>query len=126
MIFDSFKAYISEDEQEVLNKCLDGQIDAIDDDVLEILSLDECYRLPTHENVNVILEELVHQELIQKPKYIAMAWSDELQALKCFPEFCDASSLCTMYEEKILCPNLSLNFCMLSQVVKQNECALTI
>lgn len=99
-LLDSFKAYISTDEQETLRKCLDGQIDVTDDDVLEMLGGYKCYRQPTRENINVIVEELAHQELIQKPKYMAMAWSDELQALKCFPEFCDASSLYTMYEEK--------------------------
>ena len=31
---------------------------------------------------------------------MATAWSDEFQALKCFPEFCDACSLHIMYEEK--------------------------
>ncbi len=99
-LFDSFKSYISKDEQEILRKCLDGQIDATDDDVLEMLGSYKCYRLPTQENINVIIEELAHQELIQKPKYMATAWSDELQALKFFPEFCDACSLYTMYEEK--------------------------
>ena len=60
----------------------------------------KCYRQPTCENISLNVEELADQELIQKPKYIAMAWSDELQALKHLPEFCDLSSLCKMYEEK--------------------------
>ena len=99
-LYDSFKMYISKDEQEILRKCLDGQIDATDDDLLEMLSSYKCYRQPTHENINVIVEELAHQELIQKPKYMATVWNNELQALKSFPEFCDASSLYKMYEEK--------------------------
>lgn len=99
-LFDSFKAYISTDEQEILMKCMNGQIDMADDDVLDLLSSYKCYRQPTRENINVVVEELAHQELIQKPKYIAMAWSGELQALKSFHEFASASSLCTMYEEK--------------------------
>ena len=31
---------------------------------------------------------------------MATVWNNELQALKSFPEFCDASSLYKMYEEK--------------------------
>ena len=91
-LYDSFKMYISKDEQEMLRKCLDGQIDGTDEDRLEMLSSYKCYRQPTHENINVIVEEMAHQELIQKPKYIATVWNNELQALKSFPEFCDVSS----------------------------------
>ena len=99
-LFDSFMAYISKDEQDLLRKCLDGQIDLSDEDVLEMLSSYKCHRQPTHENIHVIVEELAHQELIQKPKYIATIWSNELQTLKSFPEFSDASNLYTMYEGK--------------------------
>ena len=98
-LFDSFMAYISKDEQDLLRKCLDGQMDLSDEDVLEMLSSYKCHRQPTHENIHVIVEELAHQELIQKPKYIATIWSNELLTLKSFSEFSDASNLYTMYEK---------------------------
>ena len=33
-LFDSFMGYISKDEQDLLRKCIDGQIDLTDEDVL--------------------------------------------------------------------------------------------
>ena len=46
------------------------------------------------------MEELAHQELVQKPRYIANAWSVELQSLKSYPEFHDFNSVSVMYVEK--------------------------
>ena len=59
-----------------------------------------CYRNPTKENICLTLEELAQQELLQKPRYIANAWNQELESLKGFPEFSHFQSLTLMYEEK--------------------------
>lgn len=99
-LLDSFYAYVSKDEQEIAKKCLKGEVGVADEDVLDMLSSYKCYRQPTQENIQAIIEELAHQELVQRPKYISMAWSVELKVLKRFPEFCDFNSLCAMYEEK--------------------------
>lgn len=99
-LLDSFCIYVSKDEQEIIKKCLEGEIDVNDEDLLDLLSSYKCYRLPTQESIKSILEELAHQELVQKPKYITMAWSPQLEALKGFSEFHDLNSMCTMYERK--------------------------
>ena len=99
-LLDSFNSYVSKDEQETVKKCLQGEIDPEDDDVLDLLSSYKCYRKPSKENIQVILEELAHQELVQKPRYIANAWSVELQSLQTCPEFHDFNSMSVMYVEK--------------------------
>ena len=90
-LLDSFEAYISKDEQETMNKCLSGDFDP--KDVLDLLSSYNCYRNPTKENIRLTLEELAHQELLQKPQYIANVWNQELESLKGFPEFSHFQSL---------------------------------
>ena len=99
-LLDSFNAYISKDEQDTIKMCLKDEITPDDKDVLEILSSYKCYRNPSKENFSIILQELAHQELVQKPRYIANAWSEELQSLKGHPEFNNFKSLSIMYAEK--------------------------
>jgi hypothetical protein len=77
----SFSYYITSDEREVMQKCLSGELECQDEDVLEFLSSYKCFRQPTKENIKVILHELVHQEMIQRPQYIAKAWGPILNAL---------------------------------------------
>lgn len=65
-LFSSFCLYISEDERETLQKCLEESFDDDNDDVLYFLSNYKCYRIPTKENILQIVSELAHQEIIQK------------------------------------------------------------
>ena len=99
-LLESFRSYISKDEEETLKKCLEGELDPEDDDMLDLLSSYKCYRKPSKENIKVILEELAHQELIQKPRYVANTWAVELQSLKSHPKLCDFNSLSLIYSEK--------------------------
>ena len=81
-LLELFRLYISKDEEETLKKSLEGELDPEDDDMFDLLSSYKCYCNPSKENIKVILEELAHQELIQKPRYVANAWAVELQSLK--------------------------------------------
>ena len=103
-LLESFNLYISKDEKDTIKKCLEGEIDPEDDEVLDFLSSYKCFRKPTKENFQGILEELAHQELIQKPRYVANAWSSKLQSLKRQSEFQDLNSLSDMYAEKTPSP----------------------
>lgn len=99
-LLDAFSSYMSTDEEETMKKCLKGEIAVDDEDLLDLLSSYKCYRQPTQDGMQKIFEELAHQELVQKPKYIAVAWGPHLQPLRNFPEFCDVNTLTTLYEEK--------------------------
>ena len=63
-LLSSFKLYISEDERETLQKCLEEKIE---DEYDDCLSNYKCYRNPTQQNILQIVSELAHQEIIQKP-----------------------------------------------------------
>lgn len=77
MLLNSFQSYVAKDEADVLERCLsDPDVDpSNDEDVLEFLSSYKCYKVPTKDNLKKIILELAHQEIIQKPRYVADCWS---------------------------------------------------
>ena len=89
----SFSYYVTADEREVLTKCLSGELDCQDDDLIELLSSYKCFKLPTKDNIKALLVELAHQEIIQKPRYVAHCWAPIISALKTHPNFCNVQSI---------------------------------
>ena len=83
----SFSYYVTADDREVLTKCLSGELHCQDDDLLELLSSFKCFKLPTKDNIKVLLVELAHQEIIQKPRYVAQCWAPIISTLKSHPNF---------------------------------------
>ena len=51
-----------------------------------------------------IVEELAHQELIQKPKYVANVWHPIVKSLMSHKEFKDLQSLEDLYKAKVPTP----------------------
>ena len=95
----SFHRYISKDDSETLKRSLTAE-PSTDDKVLDVLSSYKCHRVVAKDNMPKIIDELAHQELIQRPKYIANAWSSILEKLKRFKEFENVESLVNLYEAK--------------------------
>ena len=63
--------YSFADESKVLEKALGNDLDPQDEDLLDLLSNFNCYKSPAKTNIFNIVHELAHQELVQKPRYIA-------------------------------------------------------
>ena len=101
-LLESFHRYISKDDSETLKRSLTAECPepSADDEVLDVLSSYKCHRVVTKDNMPKIIDELAHQELIQRPKYIANAWSPILEKLKRFKEFENVESLVNLYEAK--------------------------
>jgi hypothetical protein len=87
LLLDSFKLYVSADEKEVINACMDGHFDNNNEDTLDFLSSYKCFRVANAENINEIIFQLAHQEIVQRPKYIATCWSTMLKCLTVFDPF---------------------------------------
>jgi hypothetical protein len=101
LLLESFFQYISKDERETLTQSISDECDpSTDDEVLEVLSSYKCKSRVTKENMQKIIEELAHQEMIQHPKYIASAWAPIVCSLKVFREFKCISSLTSLYDLK--------------------------
>ena len=67
---------------------------------MDFLSIYHCYKKPTKENIEKILFELAHQELVQKPRYIVNCWTPILSMLKVHAAFQTRQSLTDLYESK--------------------------
>lgn len=100
MLLDSFRIYISADEKETMDSCLENQENISgNSDLMELLSSYNCHRIPNAENIQSIFCQLAHQELIQRPRYVANCWSPILQSFKAYDCFQSAANLCAFYEE---------------------------
>ena len=63
---------MGKDEANTLRKCMKGELDANNDEVLEVLSRYNSFKNPTKENMKLIITKLAHQEPFQyMPKYIS-------------------------------------------------------
>ena len=96
----SFKEYIPAEDQNVLDQCLS---DTFDKEVIDFLTSLKCCRLASHENIQEIIHELAHQELIQKPRYIVNCWSPILRSLQDHQEFQSFEDLKECYKSKAPC-----------------------
>ena len=85
-LVESFHQYISKDESETLKRCVtDKCLDpSTDEDVIDLLTSYNCRRVVRKDTMLKIIEELAHQEIIQRPKYVANAWSPIVNELKRF------------------------------------------
>ena len=99
-LLEAFSLYISKDEAETLKQCKEGKLEANDDDILEVLSSYKCFKSPTKENIELIITQLAHQELVQKPRYISNCWKPVITSLKSFSQFRSLGSMTEMYEAK--------------------------
>lgn len=75
------------------DKIRKGDCESDDDDVLEFLGHYKTFTMPTKGNINSILSELKHQELIQRPRYVAQCWVPVLAELKQYPQFSSPTGL---------------------------------
>ena len=66
---------------------------------MEFLSSYKCYRLPSEDNIKDIFCQLAHQELVQRPRYVANCWSPILGSLKTREYFENESQLLSFYEQ---------------------------
>lgn len=96
MLMQSFRQYVSECEQEIIDSCLAGKMEPSSDALIDFLSNFDCKTLVKKENLVQILEEIAHKELIQRPQYVANCWKVVLPDIKCcFPSI---SMLGQLYE----------------------------
>ncbi len=100
LLLDSFKHYVSADEMEVINACMNGHFDIDDEDTSDFLESYKCFWFASAENINKIIFQLAHQEIVQKPKYIASCWSTMLKSLTVFDPFKSIENLRSVLEKK--------------------------
>ena len=100
----SYRCYVAPDDRKVLDMAMaqSKDFDFNDEDLLDFLSANRCFKAPTAENIASIIFELAHQELIQKPRYITNCWSPVLKLLQSGPDstFKTPAGVVELYEKK--------------------------
>ena len=100
-LIESFKLYVSQDEKEVIEKSLEGDLEFSDGDLLDLLGSFKCYKSPTNDNIFALLHELAHQEIVQKPRYIVDCLAPILNSMRvCTPFQTMPEDLKTFYNAK--------------------------
>ena len=99
LLLDSFKKYLSFEEEElvesVLNtSCLPGDREEFDD----FLERFNCRTLVNNENVILTLLEISQQELIQKPHLMIASWQSVISQLKHYPQFQSVATIKAYYD----------------------------
>lgn len=100
-LLSSFRFYITSEERETFDNIRKGACESDDDDVLDFLGNYKTFTMPTKENINIILSELAHQELIQRPRYVAQCWVPVLAELKPYPEFSSPTGVDEFFSVKM-------------------------
>ncbi|ROL42065.1 hypothetical protein DPX16_19512 [Anabarilius grahami] len=80
-LMEAFFNYISPTEKDVLSEALQDFQSADMDEVLSVLSSHSCTVLPNENNLQIILEEIAHKEMVQQPAYIIKCWKPILQSI---------------------------------------------
>ena len=96
----SFREYIAPEDREVLDACLSDAFDPDDKETLEFLSTFKCFRMPSKDNIQKIILELAHQELIQKPRYVVNSCAPIVNALRSHYYFQTLEGLKGLYDWK--------------------------
>ena len=96
----SFRKYIAAEDRDVLDACLSDAFDPNNKDTLDFLSTYKCFRLPGKDNIQKIIFELAHQELIQKPRYVLNSWAPIVNSLRSDYHFQTIESLKGLYDTK--------------------------
>ena len=90
MLLESFKAYISQDERELVTKAVNASMnEEMQSEWLDFLDRFSCKRVPNGDpaSIKMVLLELAHKELIQESNYIIESWVGPFKRLRNCPEF---------------------------------------
>jgi hypothetical protein len=82
MLISSFKAYVSEDERELIGQSLNTTLsDEQIDEWLDLFGRFSCKRVPkaNKEDVEKVLLEVAHKEMIKTSKYVIDSWIKPLK-----------------------------------------------
>ena len=87
-----FLQYVAEMDRNVIEEALKEWESVDGDDLLEFFDRYEAKKMATKENLEEIVREIGHKEMVQKPSFVAQKWCDALALLNL-----DANKLSRVY-----------------------------
>ena len=116
---DGFKQYVSAEERDLLDLMFDSS-DEHNEELMDLLSSYNCFRVPKKNNVKNIIVELAHQELMQNPKYIincfGMVFGDHL-----LKKSRNVNSIYDFYKEKMPTPTKVVKKLLFSDELNEGQ-----
>ena len=103
ILLESFCKYLSRDEEEMVRKVLkvDADIASVEDELVDFLDRFQCRKIPRKENVEPIILELAHTELVQRPQYVSDCWKQVFDIpAHSLPSISSAEDLLSVYKVK--------------------------
>ncbi|KAL3866442.1 hypothetical protein ACJMK2_043738 [Sinanodonta woodiana] len=70
----TFLGFIPVSERTIIQAALDNFELVNMNDLLEVLESHECKKLPTPANIQSIIEEIAHKEILQEPRFVIESW----------------------------------------------------
>ena len=96
----SFQCHITADEREIYDKVRSGAFVEGAEELLEFLGNYKTLNRPKQDTISVIISELEHQELIQRPRYITQCWAPILRELKDYEPFRTPESIAEYFSSE--------------------------
>ena len=70
----TFLEYVSDSERELLKQAMNNFSEVDKDALLEVMETYQVRRVVREDNINDILQDAAHRNLIQAPSYISRCW----------------------------------------------------
>lgn len=81
-LLDNFLEYTPECEREIFSRALKDFQTVEEDDLLDALDSHSVRVRVTSSNIEAVLKEVAHKEIVQAPAYVARCWHDIVQDIK--------------------------------------------
>lgn len=120
-LLDSFKKYLSSEEEELVECVISSQSLPDDrDEFDDFLERFNCRTLVNRENLLQVLIETAKQGLIQKPHLMIDSWQSVMQELKCYQPFQSVAAV-KAYYDSLLPSNRKVMGMLVSSPAKDNH-----
>ena len=97
---DSFLAYVSKDEKEVITAAVKCDLNEDQqEDWIDFLDRFGCRRIPKEEERKAVILEIAHKEMIQVAQYVTDSWRKPCKDLLKHPDFASGNSLEELYNK---------------------------
>lgn len=102
-LIENFLKFLCVSEGNLLKTALNNFDSVEGDELIDILDSLKCKRLPSRDNIALILKDIAHKEFIQRPKFIIDCWKQVLF------EKLNQSDLGKIFSQCIPTPNCQMN-----------------
>lgn len=102
MLLESLKGYVAEDEKQLIQAAINCELtEEQQDEWIDLLDRFSVRRIPPNnkDDIQAVLVEVAHKELVQATKYISDSWKKPLEQLRNLKEFKSIDAIHQLYDK---------------------------